>query len=80
MGMANVYQPPPKSLATCRECGTTTGGGEYCWQHAPYTVYPLRDGSFRETRNGLTHVWVESCPSCSALRAELARLKSGEVS
>ena len=50
-------------LGTCKECGCTTGGGEYCYRHAPYTVHPLKDGSFRSTRNGLTHIWFDEPPS-----------------
>lgn len=46
----------------CKECGCRTGGGEYCFNHAPYTVYPLKDGSFRSTRHGLRHIWLGEPP------------------
>ncbi len=25
----------------CKECGCQIPGGEHCYQHAPYTVWPL---------------------------------------
>jgi hypothetical protein len=40
------------SESRCQECGCTTGGGTFCYQHAPYTVYPLKDGTFLRDRNG----------------------------
>jgi hypothetical protein len=40
----------------CKECGCTTGGGEYCYRHAPYMVWPKADGSFLSDRNGRKHV------------------------
>jgi hypothetical protein len=56
-----VGSTPP--TAQCRECGCRTGGGDYCYQHAPYTVWPLKDGSFRSDRNGLEHIWLIQPPS-----------------
>lgn len=47
---------------TCKECGCTTGGAEHCYAHAPYTVQPLRDGSFRSYRHGLKRIWMEAPP------------------
>lgn len=46
----------------CKECGCTTGGGEYCFQHAPYTVFPLKDGTFRSNRHGLKRIWFDEPP------------------
>lgn len=53
----------------CKECGCQTGGGEFCYQHAPYMVYPQKDGSFIVDRNGRRRVWLDEppsaeCPSC----------------
>lgn len=42
---------------TCKECGCTTGGGQYCYEHAPFVVTPLKDGTCYVDRNGQrTHV------------------------
>ena len=63
----------------CRECGVTTGGGEFCYQHAPYTVWPLKDGTFRVDRNGRKRVEPVEPPASqwdtreSALRALVAQ-------
>lgn len=60
----------------CKECNCQTGGGEYCYEHAPYMVWPLKDGSFRSDRNGRHHVWLVLAPSAeselAALRVALA--------
>jgi hypothetical protein len=48
-------QPRPE----CRECGVTTGGGDFCYEHAPYMVYPQKDGSFISDRNGRKRIWVD---------------------
>jgi len=67
---------------TCRECGVTTGGGEFCYQHAPYFVWPLKDGSFRSDRNGMTHIWLTAPPTSdrdtrdAALRALVEQWKA----
>ena len=51
---------------TCRECGCQTGGGDYCYQHKPYTVWPQKDGSFlTDSRGSRKRVWVE--PPADAL-------------
>jgi len=50
-------------VSTCKECGCQTGGGDYCYEHAPYMVYPLKDGSFRSTRNGVRHIWFLEPPT-----------------
>ena len=66
----------------CRECGVTTGGGEFCYQHAPYTVWPLKDGTFRVDRNGRKRVEPVEPPASqwdtreSALRALVAQWKA----
>jgi len=52
-----------KGPTHCKECGVMTGGGEFCYVHAPYTVWPLKDGSFRSTRGGLKHLWLDEPPN-----------------
>ena len=39
-------------MTTCKECGCETGGGDYCYQHSPRTIWPLKDGSWYEDKNG----------------------------
>jgi hypothetical protein len=58
-------------MAECKECGCQTGGGDYCYQHKPYTVTPLKDGSFRVDRFGVQRVWLDAPPAplASVLRA-----------
>ncbi len=52
--------PAQAPLGKCTECGCTTGGGDYCFAHAPYTVWPLKDGSWRTVgSNGTRRVWLE---------------------
>lgn len=70
--------PAGGEFGQCQECGCTTGGGDYCWQHRPYTVYPLKDGTWRETRNGLTRVIESNCNRCSELHADAARPRSAQ--
>jgi hypothetical protein len=55
--------PEPGMEKECRECECTTGGGEYCYEHAPYTVWPLKNGTFRYDRNGMKHVVLLEPPS-----------------
>jgi hypothetical protein len=45
---------PPTEGGTllCRECRCQTGGGEYCYKHRPYTVWPKADGSLHDNRYG----------------------------
>ena len=62
--MIDPLVPAPQ----CKVCHCTTGGGEFCYEHAPYMVYPQADGSFLVDRNGRKHVWLEEPPS---LKAEL---------
>jgi predicted transcriptional regulator len=57
----------------CQECHCQTGGGEFCYQHAPYTVYPKADGSYLSDRNGRHRVWLVPEPS---QEAELATLRA----
>ena len=52
--------------AACKECGCRTGGGEFCYNHAPYMVYPKADGSFLSDRNGRHRVSFEAPPSASS--------------
>lgn len=86
-----IPQEPPMSAPgadplaairpVCRECGVTTGGGEFCYQHAPYTVWPLKDGTFRVDRNGRKRVEPVEPPASqwdtreSALRALVADIQ-----
>ena len=49
--------------AECQECHCRTGGGDYCYQHAPYMVWPKADGSFIVDRNGRKRVWLDEPPS-----------------
>lgn len=64
--LAALSPPPPAAPAempaTCRECGCTTGGGDYCYEHKPYMVEPLKDGSYRVYRNGVYRVWRDELP------------------
>jgi hypothetical protein len=57
---APVVSPP---LPVCKECGCQTGGGEYCYEHKPYTVSPLKDGTFRVDRFGMQRISFEEPPS-----------------
>ena len=63
----------PRSIPSapqCKECGCTTGGGSYCFEHAPYTVWPLKDGSWYEDRSGQRRrVSVEPIPPNTEARA-----------
>ncbi len=43
----------------CKECHCRTGGGEFCYNHAPYMVYPKADGSFISDRCGRHHIWLD---------------------
>lgn len=36
----------------CQICKCTTGGGLFCYEHAPYIVHPQVDGTFIIDRNG----------------------------
>jgi hypothetical protein len=57
-------EPPAPAPSTCQECCCQTGGGDYCYEHAPYTVWPLKDGTRRELRNGqTTHVGEPPAPA-----------------
>lgn len=64
---AKVTSPPsdalraglPPSKAACRVCNCQTGGGEYCYEHAPYVVYPQKDGSFLSDRGGRHRVFID---------------------
>lgn len=51
------------NISTCKECGCRTGGGDYCFAHKPYMVYPLKDGSFRVHRNGVKRIWLDEPPT-----------------
>lgn len=42
----------PNDRPTCKECGCFTGGADYCYLHAPYTVRPLKDGTFMVDKGG----------------------------
>jgi hypothetical protein len=50
------------SLGECKECHCKTGGGNYCYEHAPYTVWPKADGTFIVDRNGRKHVFFDEPP------------------
>lgn len=58
----------------CKECGCETGGGEYCYQHAPYLVRPLKDGSFYSDRNGRKCVWIHEPPSLESESGGVAEI------
>jgi len=47
---------PERPDAKCQACGVQTGGGEYCYEHKPYMVYPQQDGSYLVDRFGRRHV------------------------
>ena len=54
---ANAGPGDPARLAAiphCQECGCQTGGGDFCYQHKPYTVTPKKDGSFVVDRLGVS--------------------------
>jgi hypothetical protein len=55
---------------TCKECGCTTGGAEFCFEHAPYMVYPKADGSFISDRNGRKHISFDEPPAPYAKELE----------
>lgn len=43
----------------CRECHVRTGGGDYCYEHAPYMVFPKADGSFISDRQGRKRIYLD---------------------
>jgi hypothetical protein len=47
----------------CGECGCTTGGALFCYEHKPYMVYPKADGSFLVDRYGRRHVSFDEPPT-----------------
>jgi hypothetical protein len=62
---AALAAPPPhaeKDPTTCRECGCQTGGGDYCYQHKPYMVYPKADGSFLSDQGGRKRISFDAPP------------------
>ncbi len=64
---------------TCGECGVRTGGGAYCYQHAPYTVWPLKDGSFRSDRGGMKHIWLDAPPSLESEHRDALAAQAQEI-
>lgn len=63
------------NYGTCKECGCTTGGAEYCFEHKPYTVTPLKDGSYRVNRHGVTRVSFDAPPTPESENALLASVE-----
>ena len=68
----------------CKECGCTTGGGDYCFEHSPRTIWPLKDGSWYEDKNGqrthyfpsrsaATDSWLAMNPDCVLYGPKLPR-------
>lgn len=53
----------PPAQTECRECHGQTGGGAYCYRHAPYQVWPKADGSFLVDRHGTKRVSFEEPPT-----------------
>lgn len=39
-------------MTHCEICDCLTGGGRFCFEHAPYTVSPQKDGIYLVDRNG----------------------------
>jgi hypothetical protein len=59
-----------RTAPQCQECHCQTGGGEFCFQHKPYMVYPKADGSFLSDRNGRKHLWLDDELTTGAEQAE----------
>lgn len=77
-----IDNPLGWKLGQCKECGCTTGGGTFCYEHAPYMVYPKADGSFISDRNGRKHISFDEPPSepkpaLETLRAVIVDFKRG---
>jgi hypothetical protein len=49
----------PNKFPTCLVCGCRITAGEYCFEHKPYMVWPLADGTFRSDRFGRRHVSID---------------------
>lgn len=58
--------PGASPQAECAICHCQTGGAGFCYEHAPYMVYPQADGSFLVDRNGRKHVSFEEPPAPGA--------------
>jgi hypothetical protein len=58
----NMTYDGTSTLGECKECHCKTGGGNYCYEHAPYTVWPKVDGSFHVDRNGRKHISYDEPP------------------
>jgi hypothetical protein len=71
--MSDPVEGAVQELPTCKECGCRTGGGEFCYEHAPYTVIPRKDGSFRSDRNGLHGIFLSPPPN---IQSELNNLQA----
>lgn len=71
---APVSAPDQDNKPHCQECGHWIGGGKFCYEHAPYMVYPKADGSFLSERYGRRHIWFDEppTPADSALPASVA--------
>lgn len=60
---------PEKTMAemmqggTCQECGCRTGGGDFCYEHKPYMVYPQKDGTFISDQHGRKRITLEAPPT-----------------
>jgi hypothetical protein len=61
---------PAEKRPTCQECGCQTGGGQYCYEHVPYMVWPKKDGSFLSDRGGRLRYWFDDLARAPAEERE----------
>jgi hypothetical protein len=78
---ATPEKPDPPKSNHCLECKCQTGGGNYCYEHKPYTVWPKANGTFLVDRNGRKRVSFDEPPLSltEELRASVTELLDAAV-